>query len=67
MNLRLRKLIGTFAVLAFLVCYALAAMAVGGAMVTGSGRFVELVFFAAAGVAWMPVAMVMIKWMNRHG
>ncbi len=65
MNLRTRKFIGTLATFAWLVVYALLAMAIGGQFVVGSGMVFELLYFIIAGVAWLPVAMAIIRWMSR--
>lgn len=65
MNIRTRKAIGTAAVVLWLTLYALVMMALGGAWIVGRGMAVELVFYILAGVAWIPVAMVIIKWMSR--
>lgn len=65
MTQRSRKAIGTFAVVAFLIVYALLAMAVGGELAVGRGRAVELVFYAVAGALWLPVVMIIIRWMVR--
>jgi hypothetical protein len=65
MTIRTRKFIGTFATLFWLVFYALVVMALGGEYVVGRGMLTELVFYVIAGVAWVPVAMVIIKWMAR--
>ncbi len=50
---------------AFLAVYALVMMAVGGELATGRGIVVELIFFAAAGLLWLPAAMAIIRWMMR--
>jgi Protein of unknown function (DUF2842) len=65
MTLRQRKLAGTFASVAFIAVYCLVAMALGGAYVVGRGGVTEFVFFAIAGFAWLPVVMVLIRWMSR--
>ena len=65
MKIRQRKFIGTMATIAFLVVYALLAMAVGGRYVVGYGPAVELPAFILLGVGWIPVAMVLIRWMSR--
>lgn len=65
MNIRTRKAIGTVLTVLWLTIYALIAMAIGGQFVVGSGVAVELPFYAVAGVAWIPVAMLIIKWMTR--
>lgn len=65
MKIRQRKFIGIMATIAFLVVYALIAMAIGGQYVVGSGPAVELLAFIFLGVGWIPVAMVLIRWMSR--
>lgn len=65
MNIRTRKAIGTFATVAFLIVYALIAMAVGGAFAVGRGVAVELGFYVVAGVLWLPVVMTIVRWMAR--
>jgi Protein of unknown function (DUF2842) len=65
MNIRLRKFIGTFATVAYLIIYSLIAMAIGGNYVLGTGIAVELAFYAVAGFAWLPGAMVLINWMSK--
>ncbi len=65
MTLRTRKFIGTLATLAWLAVYALLAMAIGGQYVVGSGVVFELIYFVIAGVAWLPVAMAVIRWMSK--
>ena len=65
MKIRQRKFIGTMATIAFLVVYALVAMAIGGQYVVGYGPAVELTAFILLGVGWIPIAMVLIRWMSR--
>ena len=65
MKIRQRKLIGIFATIAFLTVYALVAMAIGGQYVVGFGTAVELPAFILLGVGWVPVAMVLVRWMSR--
>lgn len=65
MKQRSRKALGTLLIVGFLIAYALVMMAVGGEFVTGRGVAVELGFFAAAGLLWLPVAMAIIRWMIR--
>lgn len=65
MKMRTRKAIGTIATVAWLIIYALTAMALGGQLVIGSGVAVELAFYMAAGLAWLPIAMLIIRWMSR--
>ncbi len=65
MNIRTRKAIGTVGTVLWLTIYALIAMAIGGQYVVGNGIAAELLFYVVAGVAWIPVAMLIIKWMSR--
>ena len=65
MKIRQRKLIGVIATIAFLVVYALIAMAIGGQSVVGYGPVVELSAFILLGVGWIPVAMILIHWMSK--
>jgi len=65
MKQRTRKAIGTFATVAFLIVYSLVAMAVGGILVVGKGMLFELPFYIVAGVLWLPVVMMLIRWMAK--
>jgi len=65
MKIRQRKLVGLVATVAFLVVYALVAMAIGGQYVVGYGAVIELLAFILLGLGWIPVAMVLIRWMSR--
>ena len=65
MKIRQRKIVGFAATIAFLVVYALIAMAIGGQFVVGSGPAIELPAFILLGVGWIPVAMALIRWMSR--
>ena len=65
MKIRTRKLIGTIATVLYLLIYCLIAMAVGGRMVVGYGIVAELPFYIIAGIAWLPIEMIIIKWMSK--
>ena len=65
MKIRQRKFVELVATIAFLVAYALIAMAIGGQYVVGYGPAFELPAFILLGVGWVPVAMVLIRWMSR--
>ena len=65
MKMRQRKLVGIFATIAFLAVYALIAMALGGHYVVGFGAAVELPAFILLGLGWVPVAMILVRWMSR--
>ncbi|MET0483213.1 MAG: DUF2842 domain-containing protein [Aestuariivirgaceae bacterium] len=65
MSIRWRKLLGTAAVVAFLIAYSLFAMVLGGTLLVGQPRLVELIGFIALGLLWLPGAMAIIRWMSR--
>ena len=65
MTQRTRKAIGTLLTVLFLVVYALVAMAIGGNYAVGRGTAMELTYFVGAGVLWLPVVMVIIRWMSK--
>ena len=65
MSLRQRKFVGMIAIMAFLVVYCLLAMAIGGMVAVGLPRLLEIGFFMLAGIAWLPVVMIIIRWMSR--
>lgn len=64
MKIRQRKLIGVFGGLAYLTLYSLIAMAIGGAYFTDAHGLVQLIFFAIAGILWLPGMMKIIRWMS---
>ena len=65
MTIRQRKLAGTIAITVFLTAYCLVAMRIGGAFVVGRFPGFEIGYFVIAGVAWLPIVMVVIRWMSR--
>ena len=65
MTPRTRKAIGTFLIVAFIIAYSLVMMAVGGELAVGRGIAVEIIFYAIAGLLWLPVVMGIIRWMVR--
>lgn len=65
MTLRQRKFLGMIAIVTFLIVYCLIAMAIGGMVAVGLPLPLEIGFFVIAGIAWLPVVMVIIRWMSR--
>jgi len=65
MTLRTRKFIGILLTLAFMAIYALVAMAFGGVFIVGKGAVFELGYYVVAGLAWLPVEMMIIRWMSK--
>jgi hypothetical protein len=65
MRARTRKLIGTVLMFAWVIFYALLVMATMHRPARAFGAIGEPLFYALAGVAWIPVAMLLIWWMAR--
>ena len=65
MKLRTRKLLGTIYTVLFMISYALIVMAIGGIFVLGRGLVFELPFYILGGFGWLPVAMLIIRWMSK--
>ncbi len=62
---RPRKLIGIFVFLAFLIVYSLIAMAVGARYLSSVHGIWQFLFYAVAGLTWLPGAMAIISWMAK--
>ncbi len=65
MSIRTRKLIGTIALLLFVGFYALLVMALGSSRLMDVNGFVSLLFYAGAGLLWVPPAALLIRWMEK--
>ena len=65
MNPGLRRLAGMLMLLAFLVLYIVVAMLLAAAVLPGAGGFAQFLFYAVAGLAWVPAAGWIISWMHR--
>ena len=65
MSNSLRKLIGTTAILLFVVAYALVVMALAQPILREAGAVTQLLFYAVAGTAWIVPIMPLIAWMER--
>ena len=63
MPARLRKLIGLFAILAFLVAYVVAATLVGERVPQHWAA--QLAFYAVVGACWWIPLRPLFRWMNR--
>ncbi len=64
MRIRTRKLIGTVALLALVIAWALVAMAVAPSALHSSG-LVQARYYVVAGLGWVLPAMPLISWMSR--
>jgi hypothetical protein len=66
MKIRARKLLGIIATVSFLTIYCLVAMVIGNAIIVRHvGGWAEAAFFLLAGLAWLPPAMLLVRWMQR--
>lgn len=65
MNIRTRKLIGTVALLAFLIAYAFLAMLAAVVLQVNGGKVAEVLFYFVGGLAWVPPAAWIVSWMSR--
>ena len=62
---RLRKLVGTLAMFAFVILYALVAMALADSRVSEAPEIVRAVVYAVLGLAWVLPLLPLIRWMER--
>jgi hypothetical protein len=65
MNIRTRKLIGAFALLALVAVWSLVAMALAQSVLTDINGFIAVIYYVVAGLGWVLPAMLLIKWMAR--
>ena len=66
LNRRTRKLIGAFAMVGFVLAYALLAMALAQARpVRDAHAILQAVIYMALGLAWILPLMPLIRWMER--
>lgn len=60
-----RKLFGTCLLLVYVAAYALLAMWLGATQINHLGRFVQLLYYPAAGLAWIFPAYMILRWMSK--
>jgi hypothetical protein len=65
MTMRTRKLIGTILLLVLVTVYCLLVMVLAVTVVPQIGKTWEAVFYAIAGLAWVPPAGLLISWMHK--
>jgi hypothetical protein len=65
MSVRLRKLIGAFALFALVIVWALAAMAIAQFPPIFNNPVIAGIYYVVAGIGWVLPAMPLIKWMSR--
>lgn len=64
MNPGPRRLAGTILLVVFILVYVLLAMVAASAVLPDAGGFVQFVYYAVAGLAWVPPAAWIIAWMH---
>src|SRR5262245_33988623 len=64
-NVRTRTLIGMLGLLGFVGVYAILVVALGSSRLLEVNGFVTLLFYAAAGLLWVPPAALIIRWMEK--
>ena len=66
MTQRKRKLIGTIALLALIMVYAMLALAVAIVLqVRDANKIAELIYYVVAGLLWVVPAACLISWMQK--
>lgn len=65
MPIRIRKLIGTVALLLLVTVWGLLAMALAQSVLTDINGFVAAIFYVVAGLGWVLPAMPLVSWMLR--
>jgi hypothetical protein len=63
MSPRVRKLIGTFALFALVIAWALVAMAIAQFPPIFNNPWIAGLYYVVAGVGWVLPAMPLVKWM----
>lgn len=62
---KLKRLIGNTVLVVFVLVYILIAMGVGNIVAATKPMWVQIIFFAVAGLGWVPIAMLIVSWMYR--
>jgi hypothetical protein len=65
MPIRLRKLIGTMALLVLVVVWALLAMALAQSPTIRDNSVLSVAYYVIAGLGWVVPAMPLVSWMAR--
>ena len=65
MSIRVRKFVGTVALLVLVSVWGLLAMALAQSVLTNINGFVAAIYYVVAGLGWVLPAMPLISWMAR--
>jgi hypothetical protein len=60
-----RTFVGTILLVVLLIVYVFVAMLVAVAVLPTAGAIAQFFYYAVAGLAWVPLAAVIISWMYR--
>jgi hypothetical protein len=63
MPIRIRKLIGTFALFALVIVWALIAMAVAQFPPIFNNAWIAAIYYVVAGIGWVLPALPLLRWM----
>jgi hypothetical protein len=67
MPIRVRKLLGTLALLALVTVWALVAMALAQAPAIRDSTALSVAYYVIVGLGWVLPAMPIVSWMGRPG
>ncbi len=65
MGMRIRKLIGTVVMLAYIIFYALFAMAIAEGRITQAPKLVQTLVYIVLGLIWIVPLMPLVRWMAK--
>jgi len=65
MRPRIRKLIGTVALLTLVIVWSLLAMALAQIVLVRANGVLDFAYYLVAGLGWVPLAMLLVSWMSR--
>ncbi|MGY6646424.1 MAG: DUF2842 domain-containing protein [Salinarimonas sp.] len=65
MTQRTRKLVGTIAIITFVMLYGPVAMAIADSRIMAAPQVVQVISYAVLGLAWIIPVMPVIRWMQR--
>jgi hypothetical protein len=65
MPVRLKKLIGTFLLVALVCVYAIVATIFAVALLGNASPWIHLIYFFGTGILWVVPAMFIISWMEK--
>jgi len=65
MSIRVRKFVGTVALLVLVCLWGLLTMALAQSVLTDINGFVAAIYYVVAGLGWVLPAMPLVSWMTR--